>query len=62
MITRYPKLFKPVVAAASILYLVVFLFLASIPGNVLVTVLAYVLSALSVIALVGLIGLGGETG
>jgi len=55
-------LFKPVVAAASILYIVVFLFLASLPGNLLVTVLAYVLSALSVIALVGLIGLGGETG
>jgi len=62
LITRYPKLFKPVVAAASILYIVVFLFLASVPGDILITVLAYALSALSAVTFIGAISLGGETG
>ncbi|RLI26952.1 hypothetical protein DRO58_05065 [Candidatus Bathyarchaeota archaeon] len=59
---RYPKLFKPVAMAASILYVVVFLFLASVPGDILITALAYTLSALSAVAFVGFIGFGGETG
>lgn len=52
---KFDKFFKPLILATSTLYLVIFLWISTIPGNIVVTVLSYAALALTVLSIIALL-------
>ncbi|MBS7610594.1 hypothetical protein KEJ27_00030 [Candidatus Bathyarchaeota archaeon] len=52
---KFDKFFKPLTLATSILYLVVFLWISTIPGNIMTAFLSYVALLFTVLSIISLL-------
>jgi len=52
---KFDKFFKPLILATSTLYSVIFLWISTIPGNIVVTVLSYIALVLTVLSIIALL-------